>query len=60
MADCKIITHYLYPPIPMRQFDWVAYRDGDEPDDEGFMLCGFGTTEQEAIQELQDIMECDE
>jgi hypothetical protein len=24
----KIITKYVHPPIPIRQFDWVAFREG--------------------------------
>lgn len=44
----KINTSYLFPPIPMREFDWCATRDGY---DEGG-LQGFGKTEQEAIEDL--------
>lgn len=40
-----IITNNIYPPIPIRQFDWVAYRDP-----EGW--CGYGATEAEAIADL--------
>lgn len=50
--DRKIITEFVYPPIPVRIADWVAYFDGDEPDDDGHMLYGIGETEQEAIQDL--------
>lgn len=48
----KIITDFVYPPIPMRQFDWQAYYDGDEPDDEGHMQTGSGATEIEAMENL--------
>jgi hypothetical protein len=48
----KIITEYWAKPIPIYRFDWSARRDGDEPDDNGFMLCGYGATEQEAIDDL--------
>ena len=48
----KIITEYWAKPGPARQFDWCAHRDGDEPDDNGFMLCGFGVTEQAALDDL--------
>ncbi len=41
-------------PIPIRQFDWCAYFDGDEPTDDGQMRQGFGKTEPEAILELLD------
>lgn len=48
----KIITDFWMKPIPPRQFDWCAYYDGDEPNDDGQMLHGYGATEAEAIAEL--------
>lgn len=48
----KIITHFVYPPIPLRQFDWCATYDGDEPDDNGNIEAGYGKTESEAIEDL--------
>ena len=45
-----IITHYVYPPIPDRSFDWSAVRDGYEP---GCPI-GRGPTKAEAIQDLLD------
>lgn len=48
----KIVTHYWAKPIPPRDFDWVAYRDNDEPDDDGHMMQGFGRTEEDAIEDL--------
>lgn len=50
----KIRTDYIYPPIPDRRFDWQAYRDDDEPNDNGSMVCGHGRSEQEAIDDLLD------
>lgn len=44
----KIITSHVYPPIPIRSFDWSAVRDGYEP---GCRI-GTGATEQEAIDDL--------
>jgi len=44
-----IVTDYVYPPIPSRQYDWVAYYDGDE----GYPT-GYGPTEALAIQDLTD------
>lgn len=52
MSPRKIITTYVYPPIPIRSEDWQAYFDGDEPNDAGWMLHGSGATEQEAIDDL--------
>lgn len=47
-----IRTTYWAKPIPDRQWDWQAWWDSDEPDDEGRMACGFGRTEDEAIADL--------
>ena len=51
-AGERIVAHHEYPPIPIRDFDWQAYFDNDEPDDDGHMLTGNGPTEQEAIDDL--------
>lgn len=48
----KIITEFIYPPIPVRNFDWVAYRDGDEEGPQGH-----GATEAEAIAELMEMLD---
>jgi len=44
----SILTEYVYPPIPDRRWDWVAYREGYEPGD----LAGQGPTEAAAILDL--------
>lgn len=46
----RIVTSHVYPPIPIRSHDWCAYVDGREEDGR----YGWGTTEAEAIQDLQD------
>ena len=48
MAKPRIITHHEYPPIPIRSFDWCAYRDGRE--EEGNY--GWGPTKEAAIADL--------
>ena len=46
--ETKILTSYDYPPIPIRDYDWSAFReDYDEGD-----LIGYGETEQSAINDL--------
>jgi len=55
----KIITSYVFPPIPDRRFDWSAWRDGDEPNDDGQMTTGYGATEAEAIADLKEQLEID-
>ena len=44
----QIITSHVFPPIPMRQFDWAAYRDPEGQ-------VGWGHTEAEAIADLIDL-----
>lgn len=48
MTNRKIVTHYHYPPIPRRDFDWSAHFDGQE--EEGPL--GFGPTMEAAISDL--------
>lgn len=52
----KIITDFIYPPIPDRRFDWLAFYDGYEEDGN----YGYGTTELEAIRDLKDNYEVPE
>jgi hypothetical protein len=42
----KIVTENVYPPIPIRQFDWAAHYD----DPEGPV--GWGATREAAIADL--------
>ena len=44
----KIITEYIHPSIPIRDYDWQATREGYDDGD----LIGYGSTEQEAIDNL--------
>lgn len=44
----QIVTDYIYPPIPIRNSDWVAIFDGDE--EQG--LRGYGATEEAAKADL--------
>jgi hypothetical protein len=46
----KIITDYVYPPIPIRDFDWCAFYEGEEESQN----YGWGKTEEEAIKELKE------
>lgn len=50
----KIMTSYWAKPIPLRNFDWTAWYDGDEGPDP--YPIGYGSTEAEAIAELK--LEC--
>lgn len=46
----KITTEHVFPPIPIRSFDWSAI-DSDTYDGDGSPV-GRGATEQEAISDL--------
>lgn len=48
MIDKKIVTTFIYPPIPIRTHDWCAYFDGEEENGN----YGYGQTEQTAINDL--------
>jgi len=44
----EIKVDHVCPPIPIRDWDFIAYRDGDEE----FGLRGNGKTKQQAIDNL--------
>jgi hypothetical protein len=50
----EIVVTFVYPPIPIRQFDYQAHFDNDEPDDDGRMMTGHGRTPLAAIVDLLD------
>ena len=45
----KIATDFVYPPIPIRCWDWSAWYDGEEDEQ---MNIGQGPTEAAAILDL--------
>lgn len=50
MSNRKIVTEYVYPPIPVRSYDWRAtFADYDIGDP-----IGTGATEAEAIADLME------
>lgn len=55
MANRTIVTSYVNPPIPVRQYDWCAHYEGEE-EAGGY---GYGATEQEAIDDFQDNHQAD-
>lgn len=44
----KIVTTNVFPPIPVRTFDWCAHFDGEEENGH----YGYGATEAEAIADF--------
>lgn len=54
MTERKIVTAYDPKPIPYFGYDYTARRDGDTGED----LCGWGSTEAEAIADLLDMEAC--
>ena len=51
----QISTSYVYPPIPIRSFDWSATLAGFEG--EGGAYEASGTTKEEAVANLLDGLE---
>ena len=47
-----IKTSYVYPPIPIREFDWAAYFDDDCGCEECHALVSRGSSESIAITDL--------
>ena len=56
-ANQKIITTFILPPIPIRDFDWQATFDDYDGAEDSKCPMGFGSTEQEAINNLLNISE---
>jgi hypothetical protein len=60
MSPRKITTTNIFPPIPIRSHDWVAYFDGDEEDGPR----GYGETEADAradlVANLDDLTEVED
>lgn len=50
----NIKTSFIYPPIPIRSFDWCAVDDSTY-DGPGCKI-GYGETEQKAIDDLLEQM----
>jgi hypothetical protein len=49
MSERVIKTSFVYPPIPLRDYDWCATFEGHEPGG----LIGYGRTEEAAIADLK-------
>lgn len=47
--ELEIQTEYVYPPIPIRSFDWRAWVKDEERG-----VVGWGFIEQEAIDDLKE------
>lgn len=50
MSAPKIVTDHVYPPIPIRSFDWAAWVEGS---DEETRTQGTGATEVAAVIDLR-------
>jgi hypothetical protein len=53
MSRSTISTEYIHPPIPIRSHDWRAWEDGTVETGP----FGYGTTDQEAIDDLREQIE---
>lgn len=47
-------TEFVYPPIPIRSFDWSAYDDDDCMCSECHPTIGYGETKQAAVADYLD------
>ncbi len=54
MSTPKVRVSLVYPPIPIRAFDYCAVYEDDEPDDDGNIDAGYGKTAEEAERDLLD------
>lgn len=52
LAKIKVRTEHVYPPIPIRDYDWCAV-DDNTYDGDGCPI-GWGRTEQAAVNDLID------
>lgn len=50
----KVHTDFVYPPIPLRDFDWSAVFDDYDGAEDANCPIGRGPTEQAAIADLLD------
>lgn len=57
MDPRKIETSFVYPPIPIRDFDWCATFDDYDGAEDSNHPVGFGRTEAEAIADLIELAE---
>ena len=48
----EILTSHIYPPIPIRSFDWCAFFAEEEGYEDARI--GWGATEEEAIADLKE------
>jgi hypothetical protein len=55
MTDRKIKTVHVHPPIPARMFDYMAYFEDQEGNEEA--LVGYGETAEKAVDDLRYIAE---
>ena len=56
-GNVKIVTSYIYPPIPDRRFDWCAVTDDYDGAEDSHCPIGYGPTEAEAIADLMALLE---
>jgi len=52
------MTTYIYPPIPDRNYDWRAYLD--EFEDQENMYEAYGSTQELAVSRLYEVIEDNE
>lgn len=51
VAESSIVTRFVHPPIPSREYDWEANREDYDIGD----LVGYGPTREAAIEHLLEM-----
>lgn len=53
MTPVCVVVEFVYPPVPVRSWDWMAYVDGREESGP----YGHGATRDEAVEALFEEIE---
>lgn len=53
----SIVARFVYPPIPVRNFDWAVYDDDKCGCPECHQVVGYGPTEAAALADFREQME---
>lgn len=53
MSGASVSTRFVYPPIPVRAYDWMAWVGDYEPG----CVVGCGATEEAAVADLREQVE---
>jgi hypothetical protein len=52
-----ICTRHVFPPIPLRDYDWCAWDEQHNPGAEYPHMVGWGKTQDDAIEDLLRLLD---